>query len=149
MGNPSKKEQEIIRNLVHERLISRNPTAVQASSEQHLDDNTVAAFLEARLTEDESGPVVSHLIACSACRKLTAQLVCFDSDLDDSAFNVAEDESHGSLRQWFEDFKAGLSSSSEEVFAYQNPPETADDNQPSGEHPAGASDTGTANDKPE
>ncbi|PWT79529.1 MAG: hypothetical protein C5B44_06735 [Acidobacteria bacterium] len=134
MGKALKKEQDCIRYLVHERLRSRSKVNA-ASSDPHLDDDTVAAFLEARLTEEESGPVIAHLVACGSCRRLTAQLVSFDSNVDDSYVDTGEREDQGSLRQWFEDFKAGLSSSNEEVFAYQNPPETEDSQSPTQEPP--------------
>ena len=138
MGKAEKKEQDSIRYLVHERLRSRSQAV---SSEPHLDDDTVAAFLEARLTEEESAPVIAHLVACGSCRRLTAQLVSFDSNVDDSFVPTAEEQDQGSLRQWFEDFKAGLSGSNEEVFAYQNPPEDPNINQASIEDTPASTDT--------
>ena len=46
--------------------------------EQHLDEDTAAAFVEGNLNIRQSEPVVSHLVACSFCRHITAELVKLD-----------------------------------------------------------------------
>ena len=112
--------------MVHERLTARTLVPDEVSSDTHLDDDILSAFFEARLGDEESAPVIAHLVACAVCRGVTAQLVRFESELSDAAVPVTAEESPGSLRQWFEDFRAGLGSSGEEVFAYQNPPEDSE-----------------------
>lgn len=42
---------------------------------RHLDEDTLAAFTEGRLNERQSQPVVSHLVDCSFCRHISAELV--------------------------------------------------------------------------
>lgn len=45
------------------------------SNENHLDEDTLTAFVEGTLANRESKPVVSHLVECSFCRHITAELV--------------------------------------------------------------------------
>ncbi len=47
-------------------------------TKQHLDDDLLAAFVENRLSQRESTPVISHLVDCSFCRHVTAELVKLD-----------------------------------------------------------------------
>jgi hypothetical protein len=46
--------------------------------EQHLDEDTAAAFVEGNLNIRQSEPVVTHLVACSFCRHITAELIKLD-----------------------------------------------------------------------
>jgi hypothetical protein len=47
-------------------------------NDKHLDDDSLSAFVEGNLSERESTPIVSHLIDCSFCRHVTAELVKLD-----------------------------------------------------------------------
>lgn len=49
-----------------------------APSTPHLDQDTLAAFTEGTLNEREAAPAVSHLVECSYCRHITAELVRLD-----------------------------------------------------------------------
>lgn len=126
MGKRLKKEQETIRHMVRERLKARVVAATEPSAGNHLDDDTIAAFFEARLGDAESAPVIAHLVSCSTCRRTTAQLAQFDSDVSSTSLPAVSEEPP-SLRQWFDDFRAGFGGSTEEVFAYQNPPEVSEE----------------------
>jgi hypothetical protein len=44
----------------------------------HVDQDSLSAFVEGTLSERESGPVVGHLVRCSFCRHVTAELVSLD-----------------------------------------------------------------------
>ncbi len=46
--------------------------------ELHLDQDTLSAFTEGSLNKREAAPVVSHLVECSFCRHVTAELVRLD-----------------------------------------------------------------------
>ena len=128
MGNNIKKAHETIRYMVRERLKARVVATAELSSENHLDDDTISAFFEGRLGEAESAPVIAHLVSCSLCRHMTAQLAQFDSDVSSTTLPVVGEENPTSLRQWFEDFRAGFGGgSTEEVFAYQNPSEVSEE----------------------
>lgn len=45
------------------------------NNENHLDEDILTAFVEGSLANRESKPVVSHLVGCSFCRHITAELV--------------------------------------------------------------------------
>ncbi len=44
----------------------------------HLDEDTFSVFAEGNLSEREAQPIVSHLVDCSFCRHVTADLVRLD-----------------------------------------------------------------------
>ena len=48
------------------------------TTQNHLDEDTLSAFVEGNLREREAKPVVSHLVDCSFCRNITTQLVRLD-----------------------------------------------------------------------
>jgi hypothetical protein len=48
------------------------------SKENHLSDDSLAAFVEGNLNQRETKPIVSHLVDCSFCRHVTAELVKLD-----------------------------------------------------------------------
>lgn len=67
--------QEIkIQGILSRYLTSRKPP----EPETHLDQDTLAAFTEGSLSERETKPVVAHLVECSFCRHITAELVRLD-----------------------------------------------------------------------
>ena len=47
----------------------------------HLDEDSLAAFADGNLSQRESAPVISHLVACGFCRHKTAALVALDLEL--------------------------------------------------------------------
>ena len=98
----------------------------EIAMDSHLDDDTMAAFVESRLSEAEVTPVIAHLVACSSCRHTTAQLVRLESDMADVPEQVG---STGPLRSFFDGVTAGLTTPEGEdaVFAYQNPEGTPED----------------------
>ena len=44
----------------------------------HLDDDSLTAFVEGNLNRRESQPIIKHLVDCSFCRHITAELVKLD-----------------------------------------------------------------------
>lgn len=44
----------------------------------HLDEDSLTAFVEGNLGQRESQPIVSHLVDCSFCRHVTAELIKLD-----------------------------------------------------------------------
>ena len=50
----------------------------------HLDNDLLAAFTEGNLSELEARPMVSHLVDCSFCRHVTAELIRLDLAFADS-----------------------------------------------------------------
>jgi hypothetical protein len=116
----SKSETEVIRQMIDGRLKTRVPA--EAAFEVHLDEDSISAFVEGRLEESESAPVVSHLVACSFCRHTTAQLIRLESQFD-ALEEAPGSEGPGRVRQFLESLAARVTPSFEEdaVFAYQNP----------------------------
>lgn len=51
---------------------------LEASGKSHLDEDLLAAFVEGNLQRRESQPVINHLIHCSFCRHITAELIKLD-----------------------------------------------------------------------
>lgn len=47
----------------------------------HLDEDSLAAFVEGGLTEREEGPLVRHLVDCGFCRNKTAELLTLNLEL--------------------------------------------------------------------
>mgnify|MGYP003556221095 CR=1 FL=1 len=68
-----------IQELLGRFLINRSATEFNRSaSGPHLDQDSLAAFTEGSLSEREATPIVSHLVDCSFCRHVTAELVRLD-----------------------------------------------------------------------
>jgi hypothetical protein len=92
----------------------------------HPDEDTITAFVESRLGAEESNPVVTHLISCGACRRMTAQLARLQTELDESE-DVAYEEPSGRLEAFLGGLASRLApSEGDVVFAYQNPEEAVD-----------------------
>jgi len=97
----AKKETEVISFMIHQRLKARTPAeSVQFGA--HLDEDEISAFVEGRLEETESSPVISHLIACTSCRRTTAQLVRLESEFSPENDSTATDEGPGRLRTFLD-----------------------------------------------
>jgi len=77
MANELKMEkQEIaIQGVLADYLTSQKQSS---AATPHVDHDTLAAFTEGTLNERESTPVVSHLVGCTFCRHITAELVRLD-----------------------------------------------------------------------
>lgn len=54
------------------------------AAENHLDDDSLTAFVEGNLSEREALPMVSHMVDCSFCRHVTTELVRLDMAFADS-----------------------------------------------------------------
>jgi hypothetical protein len=123
MGQKPNPETETIRQLIDRRLKTRlSAEAVGAHFGDHLDDDSMAAFVEGRLEENESSSLISHLVQCSSCRFTTAQLVRLESQVDPES-EAPADAGPGRMRSFIESLAARITPSFEEdaVFAYQNP----------------------------
>ncbi len=93
------------------------------AAEAHLDEDALSAFTEGRLSEPESAPVVRHLVACSFCRHITAQLVRLDSEVGETAQPAATpaQEEPGRIRRMLDDLASRVFASHQDddaVFAY-------------------------------
>lgn len=76
-GNMDLQELRI-QGLLDRYLASRPSAETSAAKGLHLDDDSLTAFAEGRLSEREAAPMVAHLVDCSFCRHITAELVRLD-----------------------------------------------------------------------
>lgn len=70
-------EDLMIQGLLGNYLRFRSASA-GSNNDRHLDDDSLNAFVEGNLSERESTPILSHLVDCSFCRHVTAELVRLD-----------------------------------------------------------------------
>ncbi len=77
-GNMNPHEEKI-QALMNSYLAARENGRGEAVS-LHVDEDSLATFAEGRLGERESGPVVSHLVDCSFCRHVSAQLIRLNAE---------------------------------------------------------------------
>lgn len=81
MGNKEFKnsQEAAMENLIGQYLNARSRANVSGSATgTHLDHDSLAAFTEGNLSEREAKPIVSHLVDCSFCLHVTAELVRLD-----------------------------------------------------------------------
>jgi hypothetical protein len=124
------RETESIRRMIDARLQRREleDAPVGSTPGTHLDEDALSAFVEGRLGEGESAPLIKHLIACGFCRRITAQLIRLDHELgalnETIPVSGVEDEP-GRLRRFLADLASRVLTSSEDdvVFAYHAPAE--------------------------
>lgn len=67
-----------IQGLLDRYLRVRSANISVENGQTHLDEDSLAAFVEGNLTRREAQPVVSHLVDCSFCRNITTELVRLD-----------------------------------------------------------------------
>lgn len=125
------RELEGMRRMIHQHLLQRTETATLAGvplAGAHLDEDALSAFVEGRLSDTESAPLISHLVMCNSCRRFTAELVRLDVEVSQGE-TVAPPptEEPGRIRSLLQDLAARVLPSSDEVFAYHAP---ADDFEP-------------------
>jgi hypothetical protein len=120
----SNKESERLRRIVHEHLRRRASLAQSSPVGAHLDEDALNAFVEGRLSETESAPLIKHLVSCNTCRHITAQLIRLEMEIagdEVSAPLPTEKPSH--IRTFLSELASRVLPSSDEdvVFAYHAP----------------------------
>lgn len=70
-------EELRIQGLVDNYLRFRSSNST-SNNDKHLDEDTLTAFVEGNLSQRESAPALRHLVDCSFCRHVTAELVRLD-----------------------------------------------------------------------
>jgi hypothetical protein len=115
-----------MRRMIHQHLQRRALVAPPMLSGGHLDEDALSAFIEGRLSEPESTPVVSHLVYCGFCRRITAQLVRLESEMGgvETSAPIGSGEP-GRVRRLLQELAARVipSADDEAVFAYHAPAE--------------------------
>ena len=97
MENTGKLNIEEIRiQGLLDRYLNRQSAGGLSTQENHLDEDSLTAFVEGNLSEREAKPMLSHLVDCSFCRHVTAELVRLDYAFADEQVQVAVEESQPS-----------------------------------------------------
>jgi hypothetical protein len=129
--------------MIHQHLQRSAINASPAVADVHLDEDALSAFVEGRLTETESSPVIQHLVGCGFCRRATAQLIRLESEVGstETATPAVEQEEPGRIRSLLDSLAARVLPQSEgdSVFAYHAP---AEDFKPKSETAAGNKEEG-------
>ncbi len=76
-GQMNPKEIQI-QGLLDRFLQAKSISNGFETSSEHLDDDTLTTFVEGNLSESEAKPITTHLVNCSFCRHITAELVKLD-----------------------------------------------------------------------
>ena len=80
MTNKGQITQEIkIQGLIDRYLQFRSANTDISGQENHLDEDSLTAFIEGRLSERESPSIIKHLIDCSFCLHVTSELTKLNS----------------------------------------------------------------------
>jgi len=112
--------------MIEQHLRRRALVAPPVTVGNHMNEDALAAFVEGRLTQNESAPLVSHLVACAFCRHATAELVRLDAALSEiEGAQIPQTEESGRVRRLLNNLAARVLPSSEGdvVFAYHAPAE--------------------------
>lgn len=132
----SNKASDDMRRIVHGHVRSMSH-ALAAPTGAHLDEDALSVFVEGRMSDSESAPVVRHLVACASCRRITSELIRLDSALAETPQEtpLIADEP-GRMRRLLEGLAARVLPSTDDdvVFAYHAP---ADDFEKKSESPDG------------
>jgi len=67
-----------IQGVIDRYLRSKVSNDSSTAQRWHLDEDSLAAFTEGNLSRREAQPIVSHLVDCSFCRHVTAELIRLD-----------------------------------------------------------------------
>ncbi|MBD0372154.1 MAG: hypothetical protein ICV60_15035 [Pyrinomonadaceae bacterium] len=121
------RETEGIRLMIHQHLQRSAMAAPPLVADVHLDEDALSSFVEGRLTETESAPVIQHLVGCGFCRRATAQLIRLESEIGPTETEASEpvQSEPGRIRSLLDSLASRVLPQSEgdAVFAYHAPAE--------------------------
>ena len=123
------QSQEIkIQGLIDRYLKAK--TANNNVEGQHLDEDSLTAFVEGNLNRRESQPIVSHLVDCSFCRHITAELVRLDLAfaVEEIPLAVVQSEQPSKISEVLNGLMSRLFGTNDSaVFAHQEDEKTAEE----------------------
>lgn len=104
-----------------DRYLNRRAASSIATQQTHLDEDSLTAFVEGNLSERESKPIVSHLVDCSFCRHVTAELVRLDlAFADEKVQSVAQESQPSKISEVLNNLLAKIFGHGDSaVFAHQ------------------------------
>ena len=126
-GQFNQENQKISRLL--EAFLKRSGQSNDlASNNEHLNEDALSAFVEGDLSRREAAPLLKHLVNCSLCRKITAQLVQLAMEFEEKPEIQLVNTSQSRLNKFFGSLTApNFGFADDAVFAHQEP---AKENQP-------------------
>ncbi|MCO6511171.1 MAG: hypothetical protein J5I65_10315 [Aridibacter famidurans] len=89
MNNKGINRDELFREILGAYLRS-DTSSKEFEERDHLDGDTIAAFVEGNLSEREARPVNSHLVDCSFCRHRSAELIRLDLEFAEETAKAPE-----------------------------------------------------------
>ena len=99
-----------------------------AKHSTHVDDDVITAFVEGNLSENEAKPVVSHMVECSYCLHVSAELLKLEAAFADEPAAVKPiAEEQAGIGQVLSGILGRIFGSSESsVFAHEEKEEDAE-----------------------
>lgn len=127
-GTLDSQELEI-QKLISNFLRSQVSSNALSTDGQHLDEDSLSAFVEGNLGKREATPIVNHLVDCGFCLNVTAELVKLDSAFaDESQEVIAAVESPSKISQVLNGILAKIFGTNDGVvFAHQEQDESEDE----------------------
>jgi len=122
----SNRETAVIRRMIDRRLRERATIDPPMLSGVHLDEDALSVFIEGRLNENESAPVIKHLVGCAFCRRITAQMIRLETEIaPEETRPPASPEEPSRIRRLLSELAARVMSAADDdaVFAYHAPAE--------------------------
>ena len=104
-----------------------------ARHQSHVDEDMITAFVEGNLSEKEAKPVVSHLVDCSFCLHVSAELVRLEAAFADEPLVIKEtaEESAGVGRVFSGILEKIFGSTESAVFAHEEKDEESEEDRSS------------------
>ncbi len=105
--------------------LRREQLEATETTDSHLNEDALSAFVEGNLSRQESKPIISHLAGCGSCRNITAQLIRLEMAFEDEvvpAYQAVQPEA-GRLKKFFSDLVSRVFPVDDAVFAHESKPE--------------------------
>lgn len=120
-------QNETAQRIIGLHLQRRALVAPPVTAGEHMDEDALSAFIEGRLSAREARPLLSHLVNCGSCRRITTQLVRLEEAIGDTApvATPAAPREPSRIRRLLDELAARVLPASDDaaVFAYHAPAE--------------------------
>lgn len=83
-------EELKIQGLLDRYLHFRNVNSNITTQDSHLDEDSLTAFIEGKVSEREVPPIINHLVDCSFCLNITSELTKLSVAFSEDEFPVTE-----------------------------------------------------------
>ena len=120
-------QNETTQRMIGLHLQRRALVAPPITAGEHMDEDSLSAFIEGRLSAREAQPLLSHLVNCGSCRRITTQLIRLEEAIGDTApvAAPATPREPSRIRRLLDELAARVLPASDDaaVFAYHAPAE--------------------------